>query len=85
MNTLHIFSSAEINHVAKQVMGELDSILLSQDACYISGCFNDFKGNKYLLESCCKARAIEAIAGFTMISDEEFVTLVLNHNSNVSW
>lgn len=85
MSTLHIFSSVNVSVSTKQLMNENDSMLLTQDACYISNQFNEFKGKKYVLEPCAKARGVDASASFTMISDKEFVTLVLNHHSNISW
>lgn len=85
MSTLHLFSAACVSDLAKHIVKQEDSILLSQDACYVANQFIDFAGRKYILASCAQARGIESIVGFSMISDEEFVTLVLNHHSNVSW
>ncbi|WP_462151326.1 DsrH/TusB family sulfur metabolism protein [Pseudoalteromonas xiamenensis] len=85
MNTLYIFTSAELKSHQLAMLTDNDSVLLTQDASYCVSRFVDLKGDKYLLDSCAQARDVKAPAPFKMVTDEEFVALVLSHKTNITW
>lgn len=82
---LHYVSKPLSYYDPKQfIVAEEDTVLLAQDACYDHAGFSELFGTCVVLELDAKARNIESNT-LTTISDQQWLELVLQANSNISW
>lgn len=84
---LHIFCKPLSDYVQQQlIIAENDSILLISDACYSASHFASQYNNcdVYALETDIKARGIEHPT-VKLISDEQWVTLVVQSEQHITW
>ena len=85
--TLHIFCKPLSDYVQQQlIIAQDDSILLISDACYSASHFASQYNNcdVYALETDIKARGIEHPT-VKLISDEQWVTLVVQSEQHITW
>lgn len=84
--TLHILSSIAANKVkaCKQALQPEDSILLIGDAVHLANQFLDLP-NILVRQTDVGLRGINPPTSVRSISDDEWVTLTLNHQPVISW
>lgn len=90
MSQLHIFSSLQSFQRGQVVLSQLspdDGVLLRADALYQLLSSADFAAGSYALKADALARGLDP-AQFTQVSwidYDDWVDLVLQHDSNISW
>ncbi|MBQ4812952.1 hypothetical protein A7985_03120 [Pseudoalteromonas luteoviolacea] len=87
--TVHIFSKPlgyYSNTFNEALIGEHDTILLQQDACYDQAQFaSKFSKNLYMLETCSLARGISPYDSTILLDDLSWVDLLVKSDKSITW
>ncbi|BBN81818.1 hypothetical protein PA25_18030 [Pseudoalteromonas sp. A25] len=88
IGTIHIFSKPASYYNSlqiEQLLANNDVVLLTADACYDHATYRQLPAKGYMLSHCALARGIATDYGYTLIDDNEWVTLIDNAEKSITW